>query len=245
MDNDLKVGLHNSSSDPCNNLLQGPSQRSLEQRYIYFSLESPVHDHLNYSRLSDFFNWTMTYRRDSDVFAPYGSFIRRSEPTNVEPILKRVSALPKPKLVAWVVSNCKTNSKREDYVSELQKHIPVDIFGQCGTKNCPGKMTKSGECGSLLERDYMFYLAFENSKCKDYTTEKFYNALDMDIVPIVMGGSNYSAIAPPGSYIDVDDYLSPQELAKELKRLSNAREEYLNFYVWKAKAEVLQRWGQM
>ena len=67
----------------------------------------------------------------------------------------------------------------------------------------------------------------------------------MDIVPIVMGGSNYSAIAPPGSYIDVDDYLSPQELAKELKRLFNAREEYLNFYVWKAKAEVLQRWGQM
>ena len=38
----------------------------------------------------------------------------------------------------------------------------------------------------------MFYLAFENSNCKDYATEKFYISLDMAIVPIVMGGANYS-----------------------------------------------------
>ena len=86
----------------------------------------------------------------------------------------------------------------------------------------------------------MFYLAFENSKCNDYVTEKFYNALDIDIVPIVMGGANYSAIAPAGSYIDVNDFSSPQQLAKELKRLSNAREEYLNYYKWKAETKVLR-----
>ena len=38
--------------------------------------------HVNYSRLSGFFNWTMTYRRDSDVFAPYGSFNQSSQPTS-------------------------------------------------------------------------------------------------------------------------------------------------------------------
>ena len=38
----------------------------------------------------------------------------------------------------------------------------------------------------------MFYLAFENSKCDDYVTEKFFATSKMDIVPIVMGGSNYS-----------------------------------------------------
>ena len=142
-----------------------------------------------------------------------------------------------------MVSDCKTPSKREDYVSELQKHISVDIFGKCGTMSCPG--TQSVGCVDLLEKDYMFYLAFENSKCNDYVTEKFYNALSIDIVPIVMGGANYSAIAPPGSYIDVNHFSSPKELAKELKRLSNAREEYLNFYSWKAETEVLQGWGQM
>ena len=186
----------------------------------------------------------MTYRRDSDVFAPYGSFSQHSEPQSVLPILERVRGLAKPKLVAWVVSNCKTNSKREDYVSELQKLIPVDIFGGCGTKSCPGERINSGECRSLLETDYMFYLAFENSNCNDYVTEKFFVALEMDIVPIVMGGANYSAIAPPGSYIDVNDYSSAQELADELKRLSKEREDYLNFFRWKAETKVLQGWGQ-
>ena len=56
----------------------------------------------------------------------------------------------------------------------------------------------------MLERDYKFYLAFENSKCLDYVTEKFYNALLFSIVPVVYGGADYNAIgAPKNSYIDV------------------------------------------
>ena len=68
----------------------------------------------------------------------------------------------------------------------------------------------SGECKSLLERDYMFYLAFENSNCKDYATEKFYSSLDMAIVPIVMGGANYTKLLPPNSFINAAEYISPQ-----------------------------------
>ena len=91
----------------------------------------------------------------------------------------------------------------------------------------------------------MFYLAFENSNCKDYATEKFYSSLDMAIVPIVMGGANYSAIAPPGSYIDAGSFSSAKDLAKELKRLSNSKEEYLRFFSWKAKTEVVDGFSQM
>ena len=66
----------------------------------------------------------------------------------------------------------------------------------------------------------------------------------MDIVPIVMGSANYSAIAPQGSYIDVNDFSSAEKLAEELKRLSNNREEYLNFFRWKAKTKVIrEQWG--
>ena len=111
--------------------------------------------------------------------------------------------------------------------------------------SCPGKRTSPAECANLLERDYMFYLTFENSKCKDYVTEKFFAIQQLDIVPIVMGGANYSAIAPRDSYIDVNDYSSARELAEELKRLSNAREEYLNFFRWKAETEVLDGYGRM
>ena len=61
----------------------------------------------------------------------------------------------------------------------------------------------------MLERDYKFYLAFENSLCRDYVTEKFFNALLFSTVPIVYGGADYEAIgAPPNSYIDVRNFTS-------------------------------------
>ena len=62
-----------------------------------------------------------------------------------------------------------------------------------------------------LQNQYKFYLAFENSNCYGYVTEKFFKTLGKGLVPIVMGGSkNYEKIAPPNSYINVDDYKSPQ-----------------------------------
>ena len=57
------------------------------------------------------------------------------------------------------------------YAKELSKHISVDIYGACGTMTCP---RSSGKCGDMLDNDYKFYLAFENSNCKDYITEKFF-----------------------------------------------------------------------
>ena len=38
----------------------------------------------------------------------------------------------KNKLVFWLVSHCKSDNKREEYVKQLQKHINVDIYGGCG-----------------------------------------------------------------------------------------------------------------
>jgi Glycosyltransferase family 10 (fucosyltransferase) C-term len=78
--------------------------------------------------------------------------------------------------VAWFVSNCNDRNGRLNYARELSKHISVDIYGKCGTKTCP-RSTESS-CFELLKEDYKFYLAFENSNCKDYITEKlFINAL--------------------------------------------------------------------
>ena len=51
---------------------------------------------------------------------------------------------------------------------------------------CP-RGAKEDECWDMVERDYMFYLAFENSICADYVTEKFFNAMRRDVIPIVFG----------------------------------------------------------
>ena len=64
----------------------------------------------------------------------------------------------------------------------------------------------------MLERDYKFYLSFENSICRDYVTEKFYNPLLYSTVPVVYGGADYDSIgAPFNSYIDVRNFTSGKQ----------------------------------
>lgn len=59
-----------------------------------------------------------------------------------------------------------------NYARELGKYINVDIYGACGPHRCP--RTSANRCFQLLDEDYKFYLAFENSNCRDYITEKFF-----------------------------------------------------------------------
>ena len=77
-----------------------------------------------------------------------------------------------------------------------------------------------------IASNYQFYLAFENSLCKDYATEKLFRALASDLVPVVMGGANYSNIVPPKSVINVQDFESPELLGKELKRLAEVKNAF-------------------
>nr|CAD7401077.1 unnamed protein product [Timema poppensis] len=75
-----------------------PLKRNKHQRYIYFALESPVTMKTLYKTIPippDFFNWSMTYRRDSDIHFPYGW---------VSPISKKspMPAMPDTKIPIWM-----------------------------------------------------------------------------------------------------------------------------------------------
>ncbi|XP_037068731.1 4-galactosyl-N-acetylglucosaminide 3-alpha-L-fucosyltransferase FUT6-like [Pollicipes pollicipes] len=106
---------------------------------------------------------------------------------------------PHTKLVAWFVSNCAPGGGRMSYVRELQRHVHVDVYGACGELTCGTPGAASPDCYNMLERDYFFYLAFENSLCADYATEKLFNVLRYDVVPVVFGGAAYQRLAPPGA----------------------------------------------
>ena len=60
----------------------------------------------------------MTYRRDSDIFLPYGELQSGDKVSTKKDKLKETSPsrTDDRKLVAWVVSHCETQSKREKYV---------------------------------------------------------------------------------------------------------------------------------
>ena len=50
------------------------SRRLSFQRWVFHILESPMHIQLDLKALQFMFNWTMTYRLDSDIFLPYFYF---------------------------------------------------------------------------------------------------------------------------------------------------------------------------
>ena len=86
---------------------------------------------------------------------------------------------------------------------------------------------------SGLFRSHKFYLAFENSLCSDYITEKTWGRLTYPIIPIVLGGADYKAFLPPHSYIDVKDYSSPKKLAAHLHKLHKNDTLYNEYFAWK------------
>ena len=58
-------------------------------------------------------------------------------------------------------------------VESLQEYLPVDVYGVCGPLQCSA--TEQDYCYKMLEKNYKFYIAFENSLCTDYVTEKFFD----------------------------------------------------------------------
>lgn len=220
-----------------------PKSRLQHQRYVYFSMESPLNRPAN-AKFDGFFNWTMTYRADSDILTPYFEFYdadgRRASFLDDPPWKNQTNALQssrntsiyqsKKKPIAWFASNCHSKNNRQELVKNLQKILSVDVYGGCGPFKCPRNDERV--CYDMLREDYFFYLSFENSNCRDYITEKLTNAMLNDVIPVVYGGADFPRILPPDSYIDASK-LSVGDLADKLKFTMLNATEYLSYFWWK------------
>ena len=138
-----------------------PKFRPTFQRWIFGIYESPINSK-DFSKYKNFFNLTSTYSLESD-FPSFDNFYWQKNFTHQE---STDFTIGKVKLAFALISNCQkiyTTSLRLDYIDELKRYIPVEVYGRCGIK-CPDPENES-DCRSMLYQKYKFVLSFENSIC--------------------------------------------------------------------------------
>jgi alpha-1,3-fucosyltransferase 10 len=203
-----------------------PTGRRPGQRWVAWSMESEV----NYPALVDpafraRIDLEMSYRRSADVWTPY----LRGEDALLAPASPKTEAAP----CVYVASNARDASGRHAYVGALMRHIAVDAWGECLRNRRwdrdDGRTTKL----ATIAR-YRFTLAFENSIASDYVTEKFFDALAVGSVPVVLGAPNVADYAPaPDAFVDVRDFDGPASLARHLAALARDEPAYARALAWK------------
>ena len=214
-----------------------PSNRTKDQVWVFYGLEPPTNHNyrpFRYSAWRNTMNWSMTYRLDSDIPMPYGYLkLRQNVPTKDYSAIYR----SKTKLVAWFVSNCGAPSFRDEYVTEMEREgITVDKFGWCSEDLFHNRH----DLEERLNRDYMFYLSFENSLCKDYVTEKYFRNLKLDVVLVVRGGADYDKLLPNDTFINTDKFQSAKKLVAYMRHISSNEIEYTRYLRNSDKYDVLE-----
>ena len=207
---------------------QDPPPRRTGQVWILHNHLAPRASWLNESTSTlphwkEAFNWTMDYRRTADVISPYGILKRRLSKryTNYSLILSQ-----KQGLASWFVNNCRTESRREEYIAELQRYIQVNIFGSCWGTPC--EWNEDEECLRRIT-NHKFYLAFEDSLCPDYLTDAFFRWYSKNMVLVVRGGAAYKKDLPSGTYINTADFKTIRDLASYLRYLDEHDEQYIQY----------------
>ena len=241
------------------------SPKLRDQKWIFQSRESPLNN-----RISTFFDdkidTTFIYHHTSDISFSWGLYIHygkyQSLPFYLPPktsaegkqyleqlekqkeeqqYLYRILLKSKKKQTLWYVSNC--NAKhRNKYGADLKEAgISIDKYGRCGVKDPCLKSPNVLKCTRQMFLTYKFYLAFENSLCEDYITEKCWKCLKEGMLPVVMGPSikNYDHLLPPNSFLHVSNFSNAEELASYIKYLDSDDEAYMRYHLWREKYQVI------
>lgn len=187
---------------------------------------------VNYPQLADSafmsqFDATMTYKQDSTIRCAYLG------PAMV-PELRQA---PQPKTegdrAVLFVSNPIDHTRRGRFVLDLMNEIDVDSYGRVlRNRTLPSDQGRKTKLETISR--YRFTLALENSICRDYVTEKFFDPLLAGSIPVYVGAPNIEEFAPGNNcFINAGDFADPRELGQYLRRLSADEAAYQQFFDWK------------
>jgi hypothetical protein len=217
-----------------------PQRTHATQRFVYMVNEA-VSNCKPCSNFSDnVFNYSACPSTDSDYMQTHwtnsGLYYARNEAFNEQFDF----AASKTRMAAARITNLQyTSNDRLKYIEWLNKTagLSVDLYGASGNLTCPGDELF---CMQYISHNYRFFLAFENSLCVGYSTEKIFDWLNYNIIPVVLGFGNYSHYVPKSAYIDALDFKSPSHLADYLKYLSVNDTAYNEYFKWKK--NIKSRW---
>ncbi|XP_067947043.1 alpha-(1,3)-fucosyltransferase 11-like [Watersipora subatra] len=230
--------------------LKRPPHKKTGDLWAFYSKEpqARILDKTIQSNWDGLFNYSITYDRKTEesyhVFRPRLMKI-------TEPKTKFYRPYPKMREFRGLLLNSHCTSPddfrlilsaREQYILELAKYMPVDLYTAAFKNQCREALKDMN--GNIYVgtqpnmKNYMFYMAFENNLCKDYISEKFWKILIADslTIPIALGGlsiEEYSSIAPPNSFIHVRNFTSPAALAKHLKLVSENENAFNYYHEWR------------
>ena len=208
--------------------------RSKDQLWVYFTAESIVNNP-PVADINRFFQITATYGEDTDIYVPYrfhNKIVARKSDA-----IKKNYFVSKTNEVAWFVSNCDGYLRNELARKLISYGVKIVVGGKC-SHLFPNQFFRSHP---LDLKTFKFYFSAENSLCDGYITEKYWkNPFNYDMIPIVLGGSNYSnpMLAIPGSFIDAMSFDSPKALAEHILAVSSNATKYNSYFDWKNSWEL-------
>ena len=155
--------------------------------------------------------------------------------------------------ILWMNSNCRTRSRRTQYMKKLIEYIDVDNYGTCGNNILPlpehivkiqGSANRTlkyiinykWEAGKLaLSKEYLFTIAIENSLTYDYISEKLWQPLIAGSVPIYLGAPNVYDWLPcrTNCIIDLRQFKTPKDAAIFIKTVAKNKTLYESYHQWR------------
>lgn len=161
------------------------------------------------------------------LFLLYGDVNQLLKPIDVDTVFKE-----KDSFCNFIVSN--GNAKeRIAFFHQLSEYKKVDSAGK--VLNNIGKPLEYANNGKLkFIKNYKFTIAFENEASPGYTTEKIFEPMLMNSIPIYWGNPTIDKDFNPKSFVNVNEFTSFDEAIKYIIQLDQDEELF--------KQKLIQPW---
>lgn len=199
------------------------------RRVLYW--REPYWKYLDVPKQRKYFHTMMGVFWSSGIVNP--NYLRRPHTLLKKSFFEALPFQERTHFALSIISNCHSNSRREYYLKHLTAYLGehrVHRYGRCGNRKLPPPPVNNA---AKVISKYKFYLSFENSIMDGYVSEKLFTVLNMNLLPVYLGGEHVLNITNTPSYIHVFDFRSPKDLAMYLLYLESNPVEYNKYHEWR------------